>query len=437
MTHHAEDRQVPLSRVHLPLRLQRSGDHDSENSLTGSSVQMSLHEVRCIVRQQLAISEHVHLTFDVADSPSHDAPITLRCAATVVEISEADTQKEQPAYAVRLQFNDMSHTQRSILRMVIATTRLTDLRTSSVSVVVPVYNGQATLEELTTRIRKVLEPLVERFEIILVNDCSGDASWKEIIRLTEQKPCIRGVNLMRNYGQHNALLAGTHQARYEIIMTVDDDLQHPPEEIPKLLAKIIEGYDVVYGKPEARRHAFWRNASSKILKTSIKIVLGAEMGSHSSAFRAFRARLRQGFERFADAQLSLDVLLSWSASRVTHIPVDHHARKHGHSGYTLRKLMLLSFNMLTGYSTLPLRVASSVGLATSLFGMAMFFYVVIRRLLQTNYVPGFAFLSAEIALFAGLQLFAIGVIGEYVARLHFRTMGKPPYVIREMIGDQE
>jgi undecaprenyl-phosphate 4-deoxy-4-formamido-L-arabinose transferase len=219
---------------------------------------------------------------------------------------------------------------------------------------------------------------------------------------------------------------------------MDDDLQHPPEEIPKLLNMLCSGYDVVYGRPAERSHSAWRNISSKLLKTTLKVVLGAEMGGHSSAFRAFRADMRRGFQNFRDAQLSIDVLLSWSAARVTHVLVNHQPRKTGKSGYTLRKLFLLAFNMLTGYSTLPLRIASGVGLFTALYGLGLFFYVVIRRLLQTNYVPGFAFIAAEIALFAGLQLFAIGVIGEYVARLHFRTMGKPPYVVRDSVesGDR-
>jgi undecaprenyl-phosphate 4-deoxy-4-formamido-L-arabinose transferase len=309
-----------------------------------------------------------------------------------------------------------------------------DLHTASASVVVPVYNSEQTLAELASRLEKVLTPLLKSFEIIFVNDGSRDQSWEKILELAEHKSFIRGFNLMTNYGQHNALIAGIDEAKYEIILTVDDDLQHPPEEIPRLLEKLCSGYDVVYGRPAARSHSAWRNLSSKLLKTTLKVVLGAEMGGHSSAFRAFRADLRRGFKNFRDAQLSIDVLLSWSAARVTHVLVEHHNRKVGKSGYSMRKLVVLAFNMLTGYSTLPLRIASWIGLFSALNGLGIFLYVVIRRLLQTTYVPGFAFLSAEIALFAGLQLFAIGVIGEYVARLHFRTMGKPSYVVREEVG---
>jgi glycosyltransferase involved in cell wall biosynthesis len=307
----------------------------------------------------------------------------------------------------------------------------TESELKSVSVVVPVYNSEKTLPELAERLSNTLSSLGYPFEIILVNDGSMDRSWEVITDIIRERINILGLNLMRNYSQHNALLVGILKAKYEIIVTIDDDLQNPPEEIPRLILKLDEGYDIVFGTPALRRHKGWRNLSSRLLKTVLKVVLGAEMGKQSSAFRAFRSILRRGFDNFTDAQLSIDVLLSWSASRVANVPVGHYERKVGRSGYTFRKLFALAFNMLTGYSTIPLRIASVVGLSTSLFGLGMFFYVAIRRLLQTNYVPGFAFLASEIALFAGLQLFAIGVIGEYVARLHFRTMGKPPYVIRD------
>jgi undecaprenyl-phosphate 4-deoxy-4-formamido-L-arabinose transferase len=304
----------------------------------------------------------------------------------------------------------------------------------SFSIVVPVFNSEASLPDLVARLNATLAGLGGEYEIILVNDGSHDHSWDIIRRLVVEYPRLRGIDLMRNFGQHNALLAGIQKARHRVVVTIDDDLQHPPEEIPKLLAVLEEGYDVVYGRPRKRSHDAWRNLSSKIIKSTLKIILGADMGSHSSAFRAFRADLRRGFTTFAGAELSIDVLLSWGAARVTHVLVEHHPRRVGKSGYTITRLMLLAFELLAGYSALPLRIASGMGLLTSGLGILMFFYVVIRRLLQTEYTPGFAFLAAEIAFFAGMQLFAIGVIGEYIARLHFRTMGKPPYVIQEEIG---
>ncbi|PID58143.1 glycosyltransferase [candidate division KSB3 bacterium] len=309
------------------------------------------------------------------------------------------------------------------------------LETSTVSVIVPVYNGQESLDALIHRIQSVLEPLVQAFEILLVNDGSDDASWEVITSLATQYHNVRGINLMRNYGQHNALLAGIYKAQYELIVTLDDDLQHPPEEIPKLLSTLMKGYDLVYGIPAARQHESWRNLSSKALRVVLKIVAGSKIADKSSAFRAFRSVLRQSFAHFRGRSLSLDVLLSWGSDRVAEVFVDHHSRRHGTSGYTLGKLLLLAFDMLIGYSTLPLRIASGIGLATSLLSLIMLCYVVIRRLFQHAYVPDVSFLAAEIAFFAGMQLFAVGIIGEYIARLHFRTMGKPPYVIRDDIGN--
>jgi len=299
---------------------------------------------------------------------------------------------------------------------------------------VPVYNGEETLRELTERVQDTLERSGYRHELVFINDGSKDGSWETIRELADEFPHVRGYDLMRNYGQHNALLAGILRAGNEYVVTLDDDLQHPPEEIPRLLAALDEGCDVAYGKPKSREHSFWRNISSKIAKSAFRIVLGAKMGEYSSAFRAFRSELRRGFVGFADAKLSIDVLLSWSANSVTCVQVDHHSRRHGRSGYTIRQLFALTFSTITGYSVLPLRIASGLGVATAIFGAILFLYLVIMRLIQETNVPGFAFVASEIALFAGLQLFAIGVIGEYLARVHFRTMGKPPFVIRENVG---
>lgn len=306
----------------------------------------------------------------------------------------------------------------------------------SLSVVVPVYNSEQMLPELIERLKQVLEPLTGALEVILVNDGSKDNSWQVIEKLSEKHRGVLGLNLMRNYGQHNALLAGIIHAQNEWIVTIDDDLQNPPEEIPKLLDALDEGYDVVYGQPINPEHSLWRRLSSKILKLSLHLVLGAEMGAKSSAFRAFRTELKKGFLQFSDAQVSVDVLLSWAANQVACITVAHSSRKYGSSGYSLHKLLSLAMSMATGYSRLPLRVASGLGLLSSLLGLGIFLYVVIRRFILDNYVPGFTFIAAEIALFAGLQFFTIGVIGEYLARMHFRTMGKPAYVIRKKIGNK-
>lgn len=307
---------------------------------------------------------------------------------------------------------------------------MTNFKYASVSVVVPVYNSEQTLPILISKIRAVLAPTASAFEVILVNDCSKDNSWQVIEKLATQDKAVLGLNLMRNYGQHNALLAGIMRAQYDYIVTIDDDLQNPPEEIPRLLDALAAGKDVAYGKPENRKHSLWRNISSKIIKGSLRLALGAEMASKSSAFRAFRSDLRKGFIHFTDAQVSVDVLLSWTANQIAEIKVAHQPRLNGRSGYTLRKLLSLTLSMVTGYSTAPLRFASSIGLISALLGVGIFLYVLIQRYIRDVSVPGFTFIAAEIAMFAGVQLFTVGVIGEYLARLHFRTMGKPPYAIR-------
>jgi undecaprenyl-phosphate 4-deoxy-4-formamido-L-arabinose transferase len=307
---------------------------------------------------------------------------------------------------------------------------------ASVSVVVPVYNGEQALRELIVRVQETLGRAGYRHEFVFVNDGSKDGSWATIKKLAEEFPDVHGFDLMRNYGQHNALLAGILNSTNDYIVTMDDDLQHPPEAIPELLAELEAGKDVAYGKPKSREHSLWRNISSKVTKSTLRIVLGEEMGEYSSAFRAFRSELKRGFVGFADAKLSIDVLLSWSARSVACVPIDHHPRRHGRSGYTLRQLVALAFSNIMGYSVLPLRVASGLGVTAAIFGLLLLVYLVIKRLVQETNVPGFAFIASEIALFAGLQLFAIGVIGEYLARVHFRTMGKPPFVIRDEVGSR-
>jgi undecaprenyl-phosphate 4-deoxy-4-formamido-L-arabinose transferase len=296
---------------------------------------------------------------------------------------------------------------------------------------VPVYNAETTLRELVDRIFASLSALDLPFELILVNDGSDDRSWDLIRDIAQANESVTGLDLMKNYGQHNAVLAGVMTSHNDFIVTIDDDAQYPPESIPALLESLEEGNDIAYGKARTREQSFWRNACSRVLKAALRTVPGAQMGYFSSSFRAFRSELKRGFSDFRDPRLSIDVLLSWSAKNVALVPVRHEQRRGGRSGYTPGKLLALTVSIITGYSTLPLRIASAMGLATAFIGFVLFIYLVIKRLLQDSYVPGFAFIASEIALFAGLQLLAIGIIGEYLAGVVNRTMGKPPYVIRE------
>jgi glycosyltransferase involved in cell wall biosynthesis len=298
-----------------------------------------------------------------------------------------------------------------------------------VSVVVPVYNSEKSLRPLVERLALVLDPGRELGELILVNDGSRDQSWLAVQELAVQHSWIRGFNLMRNYGQHNALLCGIRLARYPVVATIDDDLQTPPEEIPRMLAKLAEGYDVVYGTPNQRQHGLLRDVASWITKLALKGAMGAATARNVSAFRVFRTHLRHAFSNYSAPYVSVDVLLTWGTNSFAALPVKHDERALGVSNYTLRKLIAHAMNMMTGFSTLPLQFASLIGFAFTFVGIAVLCYVLGRYFLQGGAVPGFPFLASVIAIFSGAQLFALGIIGEYLARMHFRMMDRPPYAI--------
>jgi len=304
----------------------------------------------------------------------------------------------------------------------------------AVSVVIPVYNSAPMLRELVRRLEAVFMSRGTPFEVLLVDDGSRDASWQTISALAAELAFVRGLRLMRNYGQHNALLCGVRAATAPVIVTMDDDLQHPPEEVPRLLAKLEEGHDVVYGTPIQERHGLYRDVASRLTKLALESAMGVPAARDVSAFRAFRTVLRNGFAETRSPSLSLDVLLSWSATRYAAVPVDHRPRQQGRSNYTVARLVAHAFNMMTGYSALPLHLASFVGFFFTLFGMGVLAFVIGRYLLEGSVVHGFAFLASIIAIFSGAQLFALGVLGQYLGRVHFRSMERPAYVVSEETG---
>jgi len=300
----------------------------------------------------------------------------------------------------------------------------------SLSVVVPVYNSGAILPKLLERLEPVLAATGAPYEVLLIDDNSRDSSWQAIEELARGRPWLAGTRLMRNYGQHSAILCGIRQARHDVVVTMDDDLQHPPEELPKLLAKLAEGHDVVYGTPEREQHGFLRDLASRFTKFALQSAMGAETARKVSAFRVFRREIHESFAGYRGQFVSIDVLLTWGTTRFAAIPVRHDPRSEGVSNYTVRKLITHALNMLTGFSAFPLQVASLVGFVLTLFGIGVLVYVLVGYLLHGTPVQGFPFLASVIAIFSGGQLFALGIIGEYLARMHFRMMGRPPYAVR-------
>jgi len=302
----------------------------------------------------------------------------------------------------------------------------------NISVIVPVYRGETLVDPLVERLGKILPAISQKYEVILINDDSPDNTWNVIERIARKYKWVRGVRLMRNYGQHNATLCGMRLARYEVTVTMDQDLQHPPEELPRLLAELDIGFDVVYGSPKKPPQGFIRN----LLTANIKRILSYVMGIHSvkniSSFRAFRTNLCSAFENFQSPTMIVDVLLSWGTTRFTSVEVNIAGTTS--SNYNFIGLVKMALLILTSYSTRPLRLASWVGFVMTLFGLGVFFYVVVVYFSQGS-LPGFPFLASIIALFSGAQLFTLGIFGEYLARIFDRSMDRPAYIVQQMVGD--
>lgn len=306
-----------------------------------------------------------------------------------------------------------------------------------ISVVVPVYGSALSLTPLIERLEPVLSEHFTRFEVILVNDSSPDHSAEVIATLTQKHQWVRAITMMRNYGQHNALVCGIRHARFELIATMDDDLQHPPEELPKLIDALSDDLDVVYGTPAHAKHNLWRNLASKVTKLVLQSTMGAQTASHVSAFRVFRTQLRDAFAQYQGPFANLDVLLTWGTTKFKAVPVRHDPRTIGTSNYTFKKLVTHALNMMTGFSVVPLQAASVLGFLCALLGLMLLCYVLGRYILEGGSVPGFPFLASVIVIFSGAQLLCLGIFGEYLARMHFRLMDRPTYVIKSTSEPQD
>lgn len=299
------------------------------------------------------------------------------------------------------------------------------------SFVVPVFRSENTLASLYENIKEECLKQGFEYQIIFVEDCGGDRSWEILTEIAANNDSVVAIQLSRNFGQHNALLCGIHQAKGDIIITLDDDGQHPIEEIGKLLKPLDNGFDVVYGTPITEPHSMARAFASRLTKLVLQKVIGAESATKVSAFRAFRSSLVKAFSDYRSPNVNVDVLLTWGTTRFSNVAVEHRHRVHGESGYTFLKLVQHSMNMMTGFSTLPLQLASYLGFIFSGLGFLSLLYVLLVYVFRGAVVPGFAFLGCLISVFSGVQLLSIGIIGEYLGRIHLSTMDRPPYVIRE------
>ncbi|HEY0216244.1 MAG TPA: glycosyltransferase family 2 protein [Cellulomonas sp.] len=308
---------------------------------------------------------------------------------------------------------------------------------AQISVVIPCYRSEHTLgpvvEDLLAELDDPTRPggaAVRDFEIVLVVDGSPDSTARVARDLADARPDrVRSVELRRNYGQHNALIAGIRRARYDVVVTMDDDQQHRADQIPLLLASLTEDVDLVYGVAEEEEHGVLRSAASRFVKRTLAMA-GVPRADDVSAFRAFRTALRDTFTDVTDPYSSLDVLLSWATTSIARAVVRMDERTVGSSSYTLRSLVRHALNMVTGYSNVPLRIVAWLGWFSAALGAVLGAVVVWKFATGETTVAGFTSIAAMVALFSGAQMLSLGVIGEYLGRLHTRSMGKPTYAVR-------
>lgn len=304
------------------------------------------------------------------------------------------------------------------------------------SVVVPVYRSETTLRALIERLRVVLDATGMSYEVVMVEDGSPDGAWQVLQELQARFPDqIVAIQLMRNYGQHNALMCGFRHARGRLILTMDDDLQNPPEEIPKLLAAIqATGCDLMYGNYDVKEHHWCRNLSSGIVNKFYRLVFRSPV-----TVTSFRVIRRELLETVFDYSLNftfVDGLLAWNTQRIGSTLVEHHPRANGRSGYSLGKLVVLALNLFTNFSLLPLQVVSACGLLAAAGGFAGGIYYLVRYAMSGITVPGYASIILATLVLGGTQLLALGVIGEYIGRLHLNINRKPQYRLRTKLSGQ-
>jgi polyisoprenyl-phosphate glycosyltransferase len=301
-----------------------------------------------------------------------------------------------------------------------------------VSVVIPVYRSQATLRMLATRLLRALEVTGLSHELVFVEDGGGDGSWSLLSDIQAAEPDrVVIIQLMRNYGQHNALMCGFRQAKGDYIITLDDDLQNPPEEVPKLLDKIGTGeFDLVYGIYSSKRHSSWRNAGSAFVNAFYRFTF--QNNVTITSFRAIHRPLLMSILSYDGNFTFVDGLLAWNTQRIGQVEVEHHPRAAGRSGYNVAKLLLLSVNLFTNFTLWPLRIVSWFGLALSAIGFSLVLFYLFQFLRSQISVPGYASTIIAILVVGGTQLLALGMIGEYLGRLHLNVNRKPQYTVRSI-----
>jgi len=302
-----------------------------------------------------------------------------------------------------------------------------------ISVVIPVYRSEQSLELLVGRLHEVLSALGKTFEIVLVDDCSPDGSWEILKKLKATHPStLKIARLLRNSGQHNAILCGFSLAGGQIIVTMDDDLQNPPEEVPKLVAAIDQGYDLAIGAYETKQHAAVRNAGGRMIDALLRRMFSLPAGFQLTSFRAVRRAVVDRVCDMGGAFPYITAMLFSHASKYVNVPVRHEPRRFGSSNYNLRRSLRLAANLILNYSSWPLYLIASFCIAALCFAVGYGIYVIIKALTQGT-VSGWASMVVLISFFNGVVLLCMAILALYISRINQQiTRTRLRYTIGEL-----
>lgn len=302
------------------------------------------------------------------------------------------------------------------------------------SIIIPVYRGEKTLEPLFLKIKGYFERNQLPYQVIFVYDCGPDRSWTIIEGLKKQFPeIITAVRLTRNFGQHNATICGFRYAKGDLIITMDEDLQHEADDIAVLIRKQKEtGDDIVYGIYEERKHNFFRNATSNILKKMLALGI-PDLHKDYTSFRLIRATTAKETLRMNNSYTFLDGYLSWITNRVSSVTVQHSSGQAGKSSYTFKKLIEHSVNIFVTFSNLPIRILILASFIILIVFFTYSLYILYRKIFFDDLVPGFATIIILCGFGFGLILFGLGIIGEYIQRINLKTTKRPNFLEAEIL----